>query len=241
MSFSHPYRLVVSLALFLLSSAAFAEPKAALNSNPPQVQIKVDFVVTNAADVDNLGINFDLIPLTAPSTSMPGNQKPAFLEYAAGNMARQLYQTLVRTRGLVIASQTITTANGTAAVVRVNTSIPSDTKQAETANGFALFPKLTTVTQVQGELTLIPQVHPDSSVTLRILPSPDSASPKTAFGKLIVLRTVPSGEMLVLSQILVKQDIPILGGRSLSYNQMSKIPELLIFITPTILGQKVDQ
>ena len=96
---------------------------------------------------------------------------------------------------------------------------------------FAHFPKVKTVTQVQGDLTLIPHIHLDNSVTLALVP--DAISAKAAPGNSILLRTVPSGQMLVLGQ-----ENPIFGGLFRNRNKISDTQELLIFITPTILDQK---
>ncbi len=241
MLFPQLRRLVLGLALFLLwPTAAIAQSTADLPKlSRPQVQIKVDFVVSRAADVDNLGINFDLVPLTPSSASAPANHIPVFLQFATGNIVAQMYQTLTRTYGPAIASETITVTDNTAAVVRVNAALSSNTSPAEMPNGFPHFPQMKTVTQVQGELTLIPHIHPDNSVTLALVP--DAVSAKASPGSSILLRTVPSGEMLVLGQVVVKQDIPILGGLFRTRNKINYTQELLIFITPTIVGQKADQ
>ena len=82
---------------------------------------------------------------------------------------------------------------------------------------------------------MIPHSHPDGTVTLNlVLPG--------AFGKPIPLRTVRSGEMLVFNSVIIRkddsvgQDGPILRSFFATHMKQDDAQELLIFVTPTIVG-----
>ena len=153
MSLLQPRRLALSLALSLLwATVAFADTTPALRLKSPRVQIKADFVVARTSDVDNLGINFDLLPLTAPSTDLPANQKPAFLLYAAGSAVTQIYRALTQIKSKVIHIRHVTTAEDSAAVIQVDAFVSDGPPQSKTTPDVGDFPKLTQVSEVQGEI-----------------------------------------------------------------------------------------
>ena len=68
--------------------------------------------------MDNLGINFDLVPYPGlefgtqnGNSTISTAAQPTFLQYATGNIVAQLFQTLTRTRGKVVQAPLITTTN----------------------------------------------------------------------------------------------------------------------------------
>ena len=241
-----------------------------LDIAPRQVQIKVEFVTANVTDVDNLGVNFDLVPY--PGLEFATNQgtntisniaQPTFLQYATGNIVAQLFQTLVRTRGKVVQAPLITTTNNVTATIQVNTQIPFFT-QTVVANG-GLNGGTTQAQQanfltLQTGLTITPRINSDDSVTMNLAPQITDTNgqpavngiPPTIQQVVTTLRTVRSGDTMVLGGLVRKQeststqripilsDIPILGGIFRTRNKQINDQELLIFVTPTIIGESND-
>ena len=241
-----------------------------LDIAPRQVQIKVEFVTASVVDVDNLGINFDLVPY--PGLEFATNQgtnaissaaQPTFLQYATGNIVAQLFQTLVRTRGKVVQAPLITTTNNVTATIQVNTQIPfftqtvvsngglnGGTQQAQQANFLTL----------QTGLTITPRINSDDSITMNLSPQITDVTgqpavngiPPTIQQLITTLRTVRSGDTMVLGGLVRKQettssqripilaDIPILGGIFRTRSKQINDSELLIFVTPTIIGESND-
>ena len=244
-----------------------------LDIAPRQVQVKVEFVTASVTDVDALGINFDLVPY--PGVEISSGQgtgsfggtvsglAPTFLQYATGNIAAQLFQTLTRTRGKVVQAPLITTTNNVTATIEINTQIPffttgvvsnggvaGGTTQSSTAN----FLTLTT------GLTITPRINSDDSVTMNLAPQITDTTgqpsvggiPPTIQQSLTTLRTVRSGDTMVLGGLVRKQesassqripilaDIPYLGGLFRTRNKQVNDQELLIFVTPTIISDSND-
>jgi len=241
-----------------------------LDIAPRQVQIKVEFVTASVVDVDNLGINFDLVPY--PGLEFATNQgtnaissaaQPTFLQYATGNIVAQLFQTLVRTRGKVVQAPLITTTNNVTATIQVNTQIPFFT-QTVVANG-GLNGGTTQAQQanfltLQTGLTITPRINSDDSITMNLSPQITDVTgqpavngiPPTIQQLITTLRTVRSGDTMVLGGLVRKQettssqripilaDIPILGGIFRTRSKQINDSELLIFVTPTIIGESND-
>jgi len=244
-----------------------------LDVAPRQVQIRVEFVTASVADVDNLGINFDLVPY--PGLELATNQgngayggvtsatTPTFLQYATGNIVAQLFQTLVRSRGKVVQAPIITTTNNVTATIQVLQQIPFITTTIANTGGI-------NNTQLQGQqqnfltlttgLIVTPRINSDDTVTLNLAPQITDISglaigngpPPSVTQTLTTLRTVRSGDTMVLGGLVRKSettssqripilaDIPILGGIFRTRNKSINDSELLIFVTPTIIGESND-
>jgi len=240
-----------------------------LDVAPRQVEIKVEFVTASVTDVDNLGINFDLVPYPGleigtqqGSTTIAQGIIPTFLQYATGNIAAQLYQTLIRTRGKVVQAPLITTTNNVTASITVATQIPFFTNTAVSNGNFggssqgsqANFLTLNT------GLTITPRINADDSVTMNLTPQITDTTgqasvggiPPTISQSINTLRTVRSGDTMVLGGLVRKQetasseripllsDIPFLGQFFRTRNKQTNDQELLIFVTPTIIGESND-
>ena len=241
-----------------------------LDIAPRQVQIKVEFVTASVADVDNLGINFDLVPF--PGLELASRQgdstivsgvAPTFLQYATGNVVAQLYQTLTRSRGKVVQAPLITTTNNVTASIEVNTQIPFFTTTVVNTggnnNGTATGQQANFL-QLQTGLTVTPRINSDDSVTLNLAPqitdttgqSPVGGIPPTITQRVTTLRTVRSGDTMVLGGLVRKQetsstqripllsDIPFFGNLFRTRSKQTNDQELLIFVTPTIIGESND-
>ena len=241
-----------------------------LDIAPRQVQIKVEFVTASVADVDNLGINFDLVPFPGielaskqGDSTIVSNVAPTFLQYATGNVVAQLFQTLTRSRGKVVQAPLITTTNNVTASIEVNTQIPFFTTTVVNTggnnNGTATGQQANFL-QLQTGLTVTPRINSDDSVTLNLAPqitdttgqSPVGGIPPTITQRVTTLRTVRSGDTMVLGGLVRKQetsstqripilaDLPILGNLFRTRSKQTNDQELLIFVTPTIIGESND-
>jgi len=241
-----------------------------LDVAPRQVQIKVEFVTASVADVDNLGINFDLVPFPGlevgtqnGSSTISTAATPTFLQYATGNIVAQLFQTLTRTRGKVVQAPLITTTNNVTASIEVNTQIPFFTTtvvQNGGLNGGTQQGTQANFLTLQTGLTVTPRINSDDSVTLNLNPQITDTTGQAAVGgipptiqqRVQTLRTVRSGDTMVLGGLVRKQEtqstiripllaeLPILGSLFRTRSKQTNDQELLIFVTPTIIGESND-
>ncbi len=201
-------RLVLGLALALLWPAtAFAQvPSTPAQADAQQVQLKVDFVIVSAADLnkslDELGVVFDRVPLAQP-TDNPGPTRP-FLRYLAGNFAAQLFQTVLHAGGKVVQAPLITTTTNVPASIQVN------------------YPAM------QSGLTITPRINTDDSITMNLAPQNADTNGLSAVSGIphavTTLRTVRSGDTMALVGLPFRSAKPVNGQ------------ELLIFVTSTLLG-----
>ena len=235
-----------------------------------QVQVKVEFVTASVTDVDNLGVNFDLVPYpglefgtTQGNSTIVTGVQPTFLQYATGNIVAQLYQTLTRTRGKVVQAPLITTTNNVQATIQISTQIPFFTSSTVSTGGLnnnTFNNQQANFLQLQTFLTITPRINSDDSVTMNLAPQITDTTGQAAVGgipptitqNVTTLRTVRSGETMVLGGLVRKQetassqripilsDIPILGGLFRTRNKQINDQELLIFVTPTIIGDSND-
>ena len=111
MSLLQTRRLVLSLALSLLWPAtAFAQtPAGSPTTNPPQVQIKVNFRHCQHRRPEQIRGDVRPCAVGEPDGTVP-RQTGAFLQYATGNIVAQLFQTLASTPGKVVQAPLVTTA-----------------------------------------------------------------------------------------------------------------------------------
>ena len=241
-----------------------------LDIAPRQVQIKVEFVTASVVDVDNLGVNFDLVPY--PGVELATNQgssavvttaQPTFLQYATGNIVAQLFQTLVRTRGKVVQAPIVTTTNNVQANINVFTQIPFFTSSSIITGGLnnnTVNNNTANFITLNTGLTITPRINSDDSVTMNLAPQITDVTgqpsvggiPPTITQSITTLRTVRSGDTMVLGGLVRKQEttstqripilseIPILGGIFRTRNKQINDTELLIFVTPTIIGESND-
>lgn len=218
-------------ALLLAPAAASAQaPPIAAKTAPRTISIQVAFVSVSVADVDALGINFNLRPLSTPPHT--------FLTFARGNIVSQLYQTLTRTRGKAILAVPITASDNSFVTIAVDTEV-AGVMSPSTPKSNLLFPQLTGSLRVSGKLTLVPHILPGNIVTLDIVPRTQGSQQEQ-------LITVSSGEQIVLFASLVKkqkesrasQDMPVVRGSSGHIKTLPDSQELLLFITPTIAGNE---
>lgn len=239
-----------------------------LDIAPRQVQIKVEFVTSSVTDVDAFGINFDLVPYPGVEVSNnQGNQAnisstpQTFVQVASGNIVAQLYSSLVQGRGKVVQAPLITTTNNVPAYINVQTEIPYVTTTNVVGNNSTVSNTQQNFININTGLNVSPRINSDDTVTLNLTPviSDISGSPSITGGAppitsqtLNTLRTVRNGETMVLGGLVRKSDtvsqsrMPILGDLpfigQFFRNHVKNVDdsELLIFVTPTIIGESTD-
>lgn len=232
--------------VFTLSDGSVPPPSPSPpDAGPRQVQTSAVFAIASIADVDNLGINFDAIPLPA----LPGS-KERFLEYAAGGIAAQLLHTLNYNHH-AISLPLITAPNNVLTTTQFTTTIPN-------IPGLPAMEANNTLT-LQTELKLKPRINSDDTITLEVTPGINGYTGKksSAISSMdhhyfTMPRTVRSGDTLVIVGWQVQPSTPanngdaiLLGipsskGQNSPGNIPSSGPALLLFITPTIIGESTD-
>lgn len=239
-----------------------------LDISPRQVQIKVEFVTASVSDVDAFGINFSLIPF--PGVTISNNQgtsadttPQSYVQVATGNIVAEMFSTLTQGRGKTVQSPLITTTNNVPAFINVSTEIPyvTTTNIVGGSGGNVVSNTQQNFIAINTGLQVTPRINSDNSVTLRLVPviSDQSGQPAIAGGAppitsqtLQTLRTVPSGETMVLGGLVRKADttalnripilgdLPIIGSLFRSHIKNNSDSELLIFVTPTIIEDNVE-
>lgn len=216
-------RLVLGLALSLLPlTAAFAQaPATSPAASAPQVQIRMEFVTASAVDVDNLGLGLDRIPFPLPAVKPPPGGTS--LQVLSGGLVPQFYQTLVRTRGKIVQAPLVLTPSGVTATIRVDKQVSFDVR-GPWASGAPAPPPQTISVHLQTALFVTPRINSDGSVTLSLAPQIGDTNATATGPHVTILRTVSNGEVLVIAGLPINGDKPT-GDQ-----------ELLIFVTPTIVG-----
>ena len=240
-----------------------------LDIAPRQVQIKVEFVTASITDVNSFGINFSLIPY--PGVQVSNNQGGQALltsvpytniTYNTGNLVSEFFNSLVRTRGKVVQAPLITTTNNVPATIQIQTLIPFvTTTNVVGGSGNVVSNSQQNFLPINTNLTVSPRINADDTVTLQLQPqisdiagAPAIAGgpPPTTTQALQTLRTVRSGDTMVLggfvrksdtksqSRIPILADLPVIGNlfRNRVINESDN--ELLIFVTPTIIGESTE-
>ena len=212
---------------------------------PSHVQLQVALVTASVADVDNLGINFDLLaahpypakPDTQANPSTAGS--PAFLQFATGSLVAQLLQSVKRNHKIV-QSSVITTPNNVTATIETTPLLSPLNRQAN-------------ILAFQNRPTVTPHANTDGSLTLQItLPAPGivnqnaGGASSAAPPPVTITKTIKSGGTLLFAEWIRKSETtnhrnpifeaaPVLGGPFHSQNTPGD-QEALFFITPTIIN-----
>ncbi len=214
------------LATLLLQPAAPAQTPA---KNPSRkVSLQVTFVVVKTSDLDALGTNFDFVAIP----EMPKR----FLTIATGSVAMQNYLRLTQTVGIkshVFMPAPAVVSDGGSATFTAHAQFadPADETLPEQGKSF---PLLTNISQIDGNVTLIPSVGVEDLVCLDI----DSPLGKA---QRIKLGAIPSGQQMIINMAVVKaqeasgtsSSTPLILG--MNRNTVSEAKELLLFVAPTIL------
>ena len=245
---------------------AFEQLINLLDIKPRQVLIRAQFVTVLQNDTSSFGIDWNFTKVNLQVGANLGYQtaNTAFINYAAGNIQTQLSFILSTGRGKVVAAPTATTLNGLPVTFFNTESIPVFLSQPIIAqNGtVALVPQLT-LFPVTIQLTITPRINGDESLTLQgivtannvlgTVVGPDGSSAPIDNGQTVqVQRIIRNGDTMVIGGLINKNDnvqtnkVPLLGDLPLvgtlfrSHNITTQDSELLIFITPEIIPERVS-
>lgn len=236
---------------------------ALLDIKPRQVQIKVEFVTASVNDVDAFGINFSYVPFISTNQGSSVSTSPETTLFAAqGRAAVQLYDSLVHGRGKVVQAPIVTTTNNVPAQIDIAQQIPyTSTSTLLNGNGTGATNTNTQFLTTHTGLAVSPRINSDDTVTLSLAPqitdisgaALDNGAPPTVTETLTTLRTVMSGETMVIGGLVRKTEthsrsevpllskLPLIGSLFRTRDTTIDDSELLIFVTPTIIGDKSDQ
>jgi type II secretory pathway component GspD/PulD (secretin) len=220
----------------------------------------VEFITATVATVDQLGINFNMLPFPGATLTTGLNTPTAptvSLTYAAGSTALSMLAALQKTHSKVVESPIITTTNNVAGTVQESQQIPYETTTTVlNGNGTGATTSTTQFLTVTTGLTVQPRINSDDTVTMQLnpqvsipgLPTFGNGPPAVTTESASALRTIKSGETMVLGGLISKtdqrtqnripllSDLPIIGSLFRDRNINDSDSELLIFVTPTIIG-----
>ncbi len=245
--------------------AAFKDLVYLLDVPPKQVQIKAEFVEVSTDDVKRLGVDWSLERL---NTTINTNFNPSgnvVVGFTSGNLAASLRTELTSGSGKIINSPIISTINNQYAEISIGSVIPYWTTVLVSAGNGQLV-QSTQVNQltIQSYLRVLPRVNGDNTITLQLMPSVQdtgriykdptgqSEIPETRYQTLSTMRRVANGETIVvggfiykkqdnsLSRVPLLSDLPLIGPLFRSKSVTGQDKELLIFVTPTIIGEKAS-
>jgi type II secretory pathway component GspD/PulD (secretin) len=234
-----------------------------LDIPPKQVSIKAEFIEVSTNDVKRFGIDWSLERL---NTTINTNFNPAgniLVGFTSGNLTASLRAELTKGSGNIINSPIISTINNMYAEINIGQQIPYWTTVLVN-NGVGGFTQSQQVNSlnVQTYLRVTPRVNGDNTITLLLAPSVqdtgkmytdptgNSEIPETRYQSLVTQRRVMNGETIVVGGFIRKNksvnvtaipilgDLPVIGPLFRSTSTTSEDRELLIFITPTIIGER---
>jgi general secretion pathway protein D len=227
-----------------------------------QVQVKVEMVTATENDIDQFGINYDLIPIPGLEASFQpvGNsdstnvQGSTTLSYTYGNLSAKLQALLSSSRGRDDDAETITLTNNVAGSIMTVTEVPYTTSNTVTSNSSTNTNTTTNYVAVATGITVLAKVNGDNTVTIRVVPQISSIdaysstnAPTVVSQNVITVQTVGNGETFVMGGITTKTDnnaryeipilgeIPIIGSIFRSRDASHAEKEQLWFVTPTVL------
>ena len=173
----------------------------------------------------------------------------------------QLYNSLVRGKGQIVQAPIVTTTNNVPAQINVAQQVPyTTTSTVLNGSGTGATNTTTQFLTINTGLAVSPRINSDDSITLSLAPQISDISgaalgngaPPTVTETLTTLRTVRNGETMVIgglirksethsqSRIPILSNLPLIGGLFRTRDNTINNSELLIFVTPTIIGDNTD-
>ncbi|MEN6372046.1 MAG: hypothetical protein ABFD64_08540 [Armatimonadota bacterium] len=233
-----------------------------LDVPPKQVSIKAEFIEVTTNDVKRLGIDWSLERLNETINTNFNPSGNVIVGVTTGNLAASLRTELTKSSGNIINSPIISTLNNEYAEINIGSQIPYWTSSMVTTSTGVVSNSEVNSINIETYLRVLPRVNGDGTITLELMPSvqdtgtmytaPDGQSqlPETRYQTLQTRRRVMSGETIVVggfirkdqststTQIPILGSLPIIGPLFRSSSTTSEDRELLIFVTPTIIGEK---
>ncbi len=243
--------------------AEFKDLVHLLDVAPKQIQIKAEFIEVSTSDVKRFGIDWSLERLNEEirTNFNPGGN--VIVGLTTGNLAASLRTELTNTSGQVINSPIISTVNNEQATIAISSYFPYWTSRAiTTGTGIVQTEQELGMITVYTALSVLPRVNGDGTITLIMEPqvqdmgqmhkAPDGSSevPETKEQSLACKRRVMNGETIVvggfvrknsstsISQVPILGSLPLIGPLFRSKSTATDDRELLIFVTPTIIGER---
>lgn len=238
-----------------------------LDVKPRQIQIKTEFVTISQNDIDSFGINFQFQKVNligGTNTGYAGTGGQAFLQYATGNLSTQLSFALTTGHAKVVASPLITTLNNMPVSFFVQSLIPVFQSSTVLGNGGqTIVTSSINPIQVQTGLSVVARINGDDSLTVfgaatnyvlgaNFTDQNGNSFPNITTQTTPIQRVIRNGDTMVIGGLNQKNDVvntlkvpllgdlPFLGNLFRSRNVTTDDKELLIFVTPTILPERVS-
>ena len=238
-----------------------------LDVKPRQIQVKAEFVTISQNDINSFGINFQFQKVNlvgGTNTGFAGTGGQAFLQYATGNLSTQLSFALTQGHAKVVASPIITTLNNMPVNFFVQSNIPVFQTSIVLGNGGQTIVTSTiSAIQVQTGLSFVARINGDESLTVfgsatnyvlgASFTSPDGQSfPNITTQTTPIQRIIRNGDTMVIGGLNSKNDVvntlkvpllgdlPFIGNLFRSRSITTDDRELLVFITPTILPERIS-
>ena len=234
-----------------------------LDIPPKQVSIKAEFIEVSTSDIKRLGIDWSLERLNETINTNFNPSGNVVVGVTTGNLAASLRAELTRSSGNIINSPIISTINNEFAEINIGSEIPYwTTVMITSGTGNVVSEQQVNWLSVQTYLRVLPRVNGDGTITLTLMPSVqdtgriytdptgNSEIPETRYQTLQTRRRVMNGETIVVggfirkdqststTQIPILGSLPIIGQLFRSTSTTTNDRELLIFVTPTIIGEK---
>lgn len=204
------------------------------------------------ASVNTVGGNSVNLPAAGLNSFGPGTVALTLFNAAATQFINLELSALESDgQGKVVASPRVVTADQQAALIEQGEEIPVVTP------GSANSPPTTTYKKVNLKLEVTPQITPDGSVILLVDVTKDSRGDIVPGGLAVNTKhvktnvQVENGGTVVLGGIYTQEerdgvtkvpllgDLPLLGNLFKNKSRVSNKTELLIFLTPKIMGQNI--
>jgi type IV pilus assembly protein PilQ len=234
-----------------------------LDKKTPQVEINAKLVDVDKRSIRDLGITWDLIGLNEGdasadfSVSAPTANPVGVVDFSLTGTDADLTATLEmlerEDKAHIISNPRITTADNKEAMILVGKKIPLVVSD-EAGNA------ITELTTIGIKMSVTPHVNQDNRITLDLRPEvSDLSAQATVQGGIVIVTSeartrvivdngqtavigglVRTNESSVESGVPYLMDIPLLGYLFRSTNNVKEERELLIFVTPTIVGDSSE-
>lgn len=230
---------------------------------PKQVVVKVEFITTSRSADRSLGIDwlyerggtfFGNRPGTFTRTS-----DPVFINYATGNISTRLRTVMTDGWGRVVTAPLLRTLNNQLAVVTQNTQTTIFLNQVTASAGGNIVTATPVQLNIPTFLVIKPRINGDNTITMTLTPTissigqvkrgPDGQEiPDVLSQSVQVVARVKDRETIALAGITAKtdtysesripllSDLPIIGQLFRGRTQNQGTSELIVFVTPSIVG-----
>ncbi|MGQ9525478.1 MAG: hypothetical protein ACUVTZ_11655 [Armatimonadota bacterium] len=230
---------------------------------PQQVSIKADIIEVNLNAVRAFGGTFSFFTNLANITANPGTAPGPNLtvDIVQGNLQAVIGAVTSDGKGRVLSSPLVTTMNNVPATIAKVFQTATFVPQTITSPAGITTVSIPVPINIQTNLDVLPRINRDGTITLQVTPvvstpgetvtSPDGTVvfPTQNFTQTQITRRVRSGETIVIagltsqsiqdnvSKVPLLAEIPIIGKLFRRVNRTRQESEMLIFLTPTIIGE----